>query len=125
MNGLLSMTARDDQVLGFQDIQALPKEEGVNAYPDFLIGASKLLAYGHNCTRAFRVVLMEPAWKQSVEMQGYYRINRIGQENPMTYSYRLTSPQVPVENTIMARQKRRVELVDLTYAYNPDTSVDN
>lgn len=75
----------------------------------FLIGTSRLLGVGLQLTRACNVVLMEPDNEFVREMQGYARIHRIGQKNPLSRSYRLIDSGSEVEEAILKRQKDRKE----------------
>ena len=75
----------------------------------FLIGTTPVLSKGLQLTRACNVVLMEPDHEFYRELQGYARVNRIGQKNPWTFSYRLIDDGSAVENSILQRQKERGE----------------
>lgn len=75
----------------------------------FLIGTTHMLSKGLQLTRACNVVLMEPDHEFYRELQGYARVNRIGQRNPWTFSYRLIDDGSEVEKTILQRQKERGE----------------
>jgi len=75
----------------------------------FLIGTSRLLGVGLQLTRASHVVLMEPDNEFVREMQGYARVHRIGQKNPLSRSYRLIDSGNEVEAAILKRQKDRKE----------------
>jgi SNF2 family DNA or RNA helicase len=77
----------------------------------FLIGTSRLLGVGLQLTRASHVVLMEPDYEFIREMQGYARVYRIGQKNPLSRSYRLIDSGNEVEGAILKRQKDRKEFV--------------
>lgn len=75
----------------------------------FLIGTTPMLSKGLQLTRACNVVLMEPDHEFYRELQGYARVNRIGQRNPWTFSYRLIDDNSEVEKSILQRQKERGE----------------
>jgi SNF2 family DNA or RNA helicase len=75
----------------------------------FLIGTSRLLGVGLQLTRASHVVLMEPDNEFVREMQGYARVHRIGQKNPLSRSYRLIDSGNEIEEAILKRQKDRME----------------
>jgi len=100
------------------------KSEIINAFTDavdvkgkrkskrdicFLIGTSRLLGVGLQLTRACHVVLMEPDNEFVREMQGYARVHRIGQKNPLSRSYRLIDSGSEVEEAILKRQRDRKE----------------
>lgn len=75
----------------------------------FLIGTTPLLSKGLQLTRASTLVLMEPDHEFFRELQGYARINRIGQKNPETYTYRLIDEGSEIEMSILKRQAERGE----------------
>jgi hypothetical protein len=75
----------------------------------FLIGTTPLLSKGLQLTRACNVVLMEPDHEFFRELQGYARVNRIGQRNPCSYTYRLIDNGSTVEHSILSRQAKRNE----------------
>jgi hypothetical protein len=75
----------------------------------FIIGPPRLLGQGHQLTRAANIVLMEPDYDFTRELQAYARINRIGQENEETRSYRLINSNSEVEQRIVKRQNDREE----------------
>jgi hypothetical protein len=75
----------------------------------FLIGTTHMLSKGLQLTRACNVVLMEPDHEFYRELQGYARVNRIGQRNPWTFSYRLIDDGSELEKSILQRQKERGE----------------
>ena len=81
---------------------------------------------GVTCVRAFRIILLEPDYLKRTEAQGIFRICRIGQRNPMTYSYRMICPGSKVEQTIISRQNMRGNFRDLSFAEkNRETPDDN
>lgn len=63
---------------------------------------------GLGLTRAHNVVLMEPD-SFSIEVQAYGRVDRIGQKNPFSYSYRLIDAGSEIEKKIIKRQVNRNE----------------
>lgn len=75
----------------------------------FLVGTTFMLSKGLQLTRAGHVVLMEPDHEFFRELQGYARVNRIGQKNPWTFSYRLMDDGSKVEKLILDSQKERDE----------------
>ena len=75
----------------------------------FLIGTTLALGKGLGLTQACNVVLMEPD-KFTVESQAYGRVNRIGQRNPITRSYRLITAGSEIEGKILKRQVDRKEV---------------
>lgn len=116
----MPVVTRDRIILAFQEYDEYKDDKSLPEAPDFLVAPFHILAVGHNCTRAFRVIIMEPAWKQSSEKQAHGRVSRLGQENKESFSYRLICPKVPVESAIVTRQIKRLELQDLTFNYVPD-----
>ena len=75
-----------------------------------LIGTTRLLGIGLNqLTRARNLVLMEPDCQFAREMQGYSRVHRIGQRNPVSYSYRLINASSAIEQRILKRQAEQKE----------------
>jgi len=74
----------------------------------FLIGTTLALGKGLGLTQACNVVLMEPD-SFTVESQAYGRVNRIGQRNPITRSYRLIAVGSEIEGKILKRQVDRKE----------------
>jgi SNF2 family DNA or RNA helicase len=93
------------QELELDDDQQSP--ESSSTAPDILIGTTLTLGVGLTCTRAFRLIQLEPDYVMRNEKQGVKRINRIGQKNPKTYSYRLTCPDSEIENNIIDRHTLR------------------
>ena len=75
-----------------------------------LIGTTRLLGVGLQLTRACNIVLMEPDHHFVRELQGYARVHRIGQRNPLSYSYRLIDDSSEIENRILKRQADRKEI---------------
>lgn len=49
-----------------------------------LLSTPGLIGVGYTLTRAFRVVLMEPAWMRRDEEQAYSRVKRLGQMSEST-----------------------------------------
>ncbi|KAJ6171488.1 hypothetical protein N7470_000555 [Penicillium chermesinum] len=78
--------------------------------PGILIGTTGTLGTGVTCTRAFRLVLMEPCFMEGAERQAFARIRRIGQQNPRTYGIRLTTDNSECERQIERRQMFRRQL---------------
>lgn len=75
----------------------------------FLIGTTRIIGQGLQLTRACHIVLMEPDYEFSRELQGYARVHRIGQKNPISYSYRLIASGSEIEQRILKRQEDRGE----------------
>jgi SNF2 family DNA or RNA helicase len=75
-----------------------------------LIGTTRFLGVGLQLTRACNLVLMEPDNEFWRERQGYARIHRIGQRNPLSRSYRLIAQNSEIEQRILKRQQDRKEL---------------
>lgn len=69
----------------------------------FLIGTTQAMGTGLELTRAHNVVLMEPD-EFTKECQAYGRVDRIGQANPVSYSYRLIDGGSEIEKKILQRQ---------------------
>jgi Superfamily II DNA/RNA helicases, SNF2 family len=77
--------------------------------PDILISTTSLIGQGLTLIRAFRLILMGPEWLATDEDQCVGRIQRLGQQNACTISYRLIGKGVKVEEGILNRQKMRKE----------------
>jgi SNF2 family DNA or RNA helicase len=75
----------------------------------YLIGTTRLMGVGLQLTRACNLVLMEPDNEFVREMQGYARVHRIGQKNPLSRSFRLINAESEVEQKILKRQEDRRE----------------
>jgi SNF2 family DNA or RNA helicase len=75
----------------------------------YLIGTTRLLGVGLQLTRACNLVLMEPDNEFVREMQGYARIHRIGQKNPLSRPFRLINVESEIEQQILKRQEDRRE----------------
>ena len=74
-----------------------------------IIGTTRFLGAGLQLTRACSLVLMEPDNEFWRERQGYARIHRIGQRNPLSRSYRLIAKHSEIEQSIVKRQQDRRE----------------
>lgn len=96
------------------------KSETINAFTgkektaskrdvQILIGTTRLLGVGLQLTRASNIVLMEPDHHFVRELQGYARVHRIGQRNPVSYSWRLVDGASAVEGRVLRRQADRRE----------------
>jgi hypothetical protein len=72
-----------------------------------LVTTPALCGTGFTITRAFRMVIMEPAWLKSVQRQAFSRIIRISQLNAKTWTYLLFSRRDETESKIRTRQRRR------------------
>ncbi|TVY73465.1 DNA excision repair protein ERCC-6-like [Lachnellula suecica] len=75
-----------------------------------LIGTTRLLGVGLQLTRACNIVVMEPDHHYVRELQSYARVHRIGQKNPMSYSYRLINEASEIEQRVLKRQADRKEV---------------
>ncbi|TAQ91345.1 hypothetical protein B7494_g362 [Chlorociboria aeruginascens] len=75
----------------------------------FLLGPTSLIGQGLQLTRACHLVLFEPDSQHHLEKQAYARINRIGQKNPYSFSYRLVDGDHDAEFAILNRQISRQE----------------
>jgi hypothetical protein len=109
----MKTAARTAMLEAFTDAMAENKDGNPvrrrNENIQFLIGTTPMLSKGLQLTRACNVVLMEPDHEFYRELQGYARVNRIGQRNPWTFSYRLIDDASEVEISILQRQKERGE----------------
>lgn len=74
----------------------------------FLIGTTIAMGKGLGLTRARNVILMEPD-NFTTESQAYGRVDRIGQRNPISGSYRLIDAGSEIEQKIIQRQVNRNE----------------
>lgn len=74
----------------------------------FLIGTTFAIGKGLGLIRARNVVLMEPD-NFTTESQAYGRVDRIGQRNPVSGSYRLIDVGSEIEQKIIQRQINRNE----------------
>jgi SNF2 family DNA or RNA helicase len=74
----------------------------------FLIGTTLAMGKGLGLTRARNVILMEPH-NFTTESQAYGRVDRIGQRNPISGSYRLIDVGSEIEQKIIQRQINRNE----------------
>jgi len=75
----------------------------------YLVGPVRQLGRGLQLTRACNVILMEPDHKYDHELQAFARVNRIGQKNPITFSYRLLDSGSNIEQDIIVRQMEKNE----------------
>jgi SNF2 family DNA or RNA helicase len=75
----------------------------------YLIGTTRLMGVGLQLTRACNLVMMEPDNEFVREMQGYARVHRIGQKNPLSRSFRLINAESEIEQQILKRQEDRRE----------------
>src|SRR5436190_12169486 len=117
----LRLAEHNDIKMGFQeDIDTDTRKDAVPYHPRILVGTIEVLGIGHQLTRAFRIILTEPDHLFSNEYQAIKRINRIGQENERTYSYRLYCKKSEVEMLIVKRQDARKALHDAVLAINQD-----
>lgn len=76
-----------------------------------LVGTTGVMGQGISLVRAFRIVLMEPSSMARVEDQAIFRINRIGQMNRLTISYRLYCEDSIPERRLMDKHDIRSELL--------------
>lgn len=83
--------------------------------PMILISTPKLVGLGLTLTRAFRLVLLEPAYVARDESQAYARIKIISQENPKTFTFRLFTKGSTLERNIKILQNRRMNLGDMSF----------
>ena len=119
----MSLSERSDIKTSFQeDVDYDTGREAFLFYPRILVGTVEVLGIGHQLTRAFRIILTEPDHSFSNEYQAIKRINRIGQENRKTYSYRLYCEESEVEMLIVKRQDARKALHDTILATKQDSN---
>lgn len=91
--------------------------------PYVLLASTGITATRLNCTRAKRLLLVEPDFSTTTEDQAYSRIRRHGQINAETCTYRLWCSGVKVEHAIVKRQALRAEFKKLTF--EAKQAVDN
>ncbi|CZT04000.1 uncharacterized protein RAG0_10595 [Rhynchosporium agropyri] len=94
----------------FTDVKDQHKQRKQKANYQFLVGTTRIIGSGLQLTRSCNVVLMEPDYEFHRELQGYARVHRIGQKNPISYSYRLIDALDELEQGLVKRQKARGEL---------------
>lgn len=63
-----------------------------------------------NLTRANRVISLDFAWSEAIEMQAFDRTHRLGQDKPV-YIYRLTIRDT-VEQRILELQERKKSIAN-------------
>ena len=68
-----------------------------------------MIAYGHNLTRATRMVLIKPDYSPSTESQTHKRIHRLGQSQPRWVT-RIVCKAVRQEQQILHIQELRMEI---------------
>jgi SNF2 family DNA or RNA helicase len=115
MHSRLSFQQRQELIEGFQDTLDMNGEYKQSYRPDILLGTTGIMATGHTCTRAFRLILLEPDFVSCNEEQLWARINRISQKNPQTYTYRLVCRDSEVEAAIVDRQQKRQLFQRMTF----------
>ncbi|KAL2062679.1 hypothetical protein VTL71DRAFT_5751 [Oculimacula yallundae] len=74
-----------------------------------VVSTPALIGQGYTLTRAFRVILMEPAWMRRDEEQAFSRVKRISQTRK-THTYRFTNEQSPIELQIIEKQRGRAQI---------------
>ena len=100
---------RIDELDAFTDAVDENQKRKQKKDTQFLIGTTRLIGQGLQLTRACHLVLMEPDNEFVRELQSYARVHRIGQKNPVSYSYRLVDSGSEVEQRILKRQEDRKE----------------
>ncbi|KAF8851200.1 hypothetical protein BDZ45DRAFT_154859 [Acephala macrosclerotiorum] len=117
---------RTELLQGFQEALSAaddddkPKQKKSAAYrkgenATILVSTPDLIGTGYTLTRAFRAVLMEPAWLKASEKQAFSRVRRIGQEND-TFTYRLEcDDKDSIEQKIITRQTTRGNIANLCF----------
>ena len=120
MPHIVSNVLRSDQryaiIDAFQQLEAGERTDKNLTAPGLLISTTQIMATGFNCTRACRLVLIEPDFLEGLELQAFGRIRRFGQMNAETVSIRLITPNSSCENRIMHRQWYRRKLSDAEQA---------
>lgn len=81
----------------------------------YLIGTTTQLGKGHQLTRASVVVLMEPQLDFKDEFQAFCRVRRIGQKNPVTYTYKLLDHGSKIEKQIQQNQEEQGAIHGVEY----------
>lgn len=107
--GRMKAREKNEIINGFTDALDDRGKRKAKANIQFLIGTTRYLGVGLHLTRASNVVLMEPDYDFSRELQGYHRVHRIGQRNPLTRSFRLIDSGSEIEQRILKRQRDRKE----------------
>ena len=67
---------------------------------------SATLNTGLTLTKACRIILVEPDWLVSTELQVRKRVNRIRQRNLKTILYRLLAPDSVIKRGILKRKRK-------------------
>ncbi len=125
LHSMMPPGTRNQRVLAFEETV---NEKGQPEFPDsadILVSTMSCLGTGLDCVRAFRVILTDPNYIKSEEIQAIFRIRRVSQKNPCTYSIRLLNRRSHIENTIVAVQEKREEFVELTYGIVEDGNDDD
>ncbi|TPX50784.1 hypothetical protein SeLEV6574_g00692 [Synchytrium endobioticum] len=93
-----------------KSLDALNQDPSVN----ILLISLKAGGVGLNLTAASRVYIMEPYWNPAVEQQAVDRVHRLGQTR-VVECCRIIAKNT-IEDNIVALQKRKMELVNMTFA---------
>ena len=107
--GRMPLKTKNDIVDAFTDATDLKGNRSTPANYQILVGTTRLIGLGLQLTRSCNVVLMEPDYLFANELQGHARVHRIGQKNPISYSYRLINSESEIEQRILRRQAQRNE----------------
>lgn len=116
----LTFTQRNQLIDGFQDYLDTKKSDGSykEAFrPDVLVANTRVIAYGHNLTRANKMVIMEPDYSAQVEAQECAREHRLGQWRPVRV-YRMVCKDVPQEKATLDQQKMTMGFTSDMYKVN-------
>ncbi len=71
---------------------------------------------GLNLTCAWKVYMMEPSWNPATEQQAMDRVHRLGQVHPVHYVRYIIDGSI--ESTMIALQKQKTDLADLSLSKN-------
>jgi SNF2 family DNA or RNA helicase len=107
--GRMKAREKNDIINAFTDAVDDKQKRKTKSNIQILIGITRYVGVGLHLTRATNVVLMEPDYDFGRELQAYHRIHRIGQQNPLTKSFRLIDADSEIEQRILKRQQDRKE----------------
>jgi len=80
----------------------------------FLTGTPSSLGTGSDLPRGSFVLLIDPCWLRTDELQIYARVNRMSSPAE-TYSWRIIYPENDLQKSILQRQKLRGEVADAAF----------
>ncbi|TPX31376.1 hypothetical protein SmJEL517_g05298 [Synchytrium microbalum] len=93
-----------------KSLDRLNHDDNVNV----MLVSLKAGGVGLNLTAASRVYIMEPYWNPAVEQQAVDRVHRLGQKKEVE-CFRIIIKNT-IEDNILELQKRKMKLVDITFA---------